>query len=354
MSSDRVRVSYELLLELSREMLAKIGAGPRQAQVVADVMVWSDLIGRSTHGVSRLDIHAKRIDEGVLDPSAEPRIVKSNHGVMLVDGNEGFGHYTADFAMGSAIELAREQGVAAVAVRNSNFLGALAYYLNKAAESGMIGMAFTNSVPNVAAYGGKQAIFGTNPIGFSAPRQNNKHIMLDMATSSWSASAVRAALDQGKALPSGVAVDEDGEEITEPRPVGNFTLLPLGGAKGYGLSLFVEILSAVITGSGVSKGVASLFNDMTRSGDNGHLMIAINLSNIIAIEDYYPRIESLIKTIKSSNPDKEILYPGEKRWLTMEENLSAGIPLSRKTTNSLEQLSRRLNLTPPWPTPSSA
>lgn len=324
------------------------GVNSAQIDSVANVMAWSDLVGRSTHGIARLKIHVERLANGVLNPTSEPKISRAGDSLELINGDRGFGHHVARMAIDRAIDLAREHGVGVVGVHNSNFFGAAAYYVNRAAEAGMIGLALSNSVPNVAAFGGVKPVFGTNPLGFGAPRGNGRHFLLDMATSAWSASAVRASLDKGDALPEGVAVDEVGVQITESRQVATSTLLPLGGAKGYGLALMIEMLTAVITGAGVSGGVASLFKDMSRSGDNGHFMLALDISKLMPLDAYYARIEGLIETIKSSNTNNEVLYPGEQRWRIRDDNLTKGIPIAAGVAASLDELARPLGLEVPW------
>jgi LDH2 family malate/lactate/ureidoglycolate dehydrogenase len=341
-------VSQHQLQAFAFDVLARHGVSDEQAMVVAEGMAWSDLIGRSTHGIARLKIHVDRIAKGVLNPDCKPVFAQTGNSVGLLDGDRGFGHFVTNRAMRHAIEMAQEHGVGVVGVRNSNFFGAAACYVHQAAEAGMISLAMSNSVPNVAAYGGREPVFGTNPLGFGAPMANGRHLMLDMATSAWSASAVRATLDRGETLPPGVAVDEQGNEITNPRPVKKSTLLPLGGAKGYGLAMMIEMLSAVITGAGVSAGVASLFTDMTRNGDNGHFVLALDVTRFMPIETYHARMEDLINTLLASQPNGEVLYPGEKRWQVRDANLQNGIALSAGLAATLDQLAAPLGLAPPW------
>lgn len=343
-----VRVHRSELKAFVCGILTGSGVNGAQARSVSEVMAWTDLIGRSTHGVARIKIHLERLKEGVLNPACQPVITSAGSSLELIDGDRGFGHHISCLAMDRAIELAGKDGIGAVGVRNSNFFGAAAYYVNQAADAGMIGLALSNSVPSVAAHGGTRAVFGTNPLGFSAPRADGRHFLLDMATSAWSASAVRASMDRGETLPAGVAVDEDGVQITDPRPVTKSTLLPLGGAKGFGLALMIETLTAVITGAGVSGGVASLFKDMTRSGNNGHFMLALDISKLMPIDTYFSRIDELVSTLKASSSAGDVLFPGERRWRIRDENETHGIPISPTVITELETLAAPLGISPPW------
>ena len=341
-------VSEEQLRIFAFDVLTRHGVSDEQAKSVAEGMAWSDLIGRSTHGIARLNVHVDRIAKGVLNPDCKPVFTQTGSSVGLLDGDCGFGHFVANRAMHHAISLAQEHGVGVVGVRNSNFFGAAACYVHQAAQAGMISLAMSNSVPNVAAFGGRDPVFGTNPLGFGAPMADGRHLMLDMATSAWSASAVRATLDRGESLPPGVAVDEEGNEITKPRAIRRSTLLPLGGAKGYGLALMIEMLSAVITGAGVAAGVASLFTDMTRNGDNGHFILALDITRLMPMETYHARMDDLINILRTSQPDGEVLYPGEKRWQVRDSNLANGIALSAGLAATLAGLAEGLDVAPAW------
>lgn len=306
--------------------LTESGVSLSQAEAAARHMVWCESIGRHNFGIERIAIHLKRLQAGVLNGMAVPRMEHLTGSLGRLDGDGGFGYAAAEIAMREAIAMARGSGIGAVGVKNSNFFGAGAYYVNMAAEAGMIGLALSNSFPKVAAHGGVKPVLGTNPFAFGAPRGNGEHLLFDMATSALAGSTVREHIEKDKALPEGLAIDSAGRAITDPRKVNDGALLPFGGPKGFGLSLMVEILAGVITGAGIGEGVASMYQDFSRSGDNGHFVLALDISRFIAIEDYHARFEGLVAALKTSGGT--VLLPGEVRWEKWRDSRDRGVEVN--------------------------
>ena len=286
-------------------------------------MVWCESIGRHNFGIERIAIHLKRLQAGVLNGMAVPRMEHLTGSLGRLDGDGGFGYAAAEIAMREAIAMARGSGIGAVGVKNSNFFGAGAYYVNMAAEAGMIGLALSNSFPKVAAHGGVKPVLGTNPFAFGAPRANGGHLLFDMATSALAGSTVREHIAAQKPLPEGLAIDGDGKPITDPAKVNDGALLPFGGAKGFGLSLLVEVLAGVITGAGTGDGVASMYTDFTRNGGNGHFMLALDISRFMPLDDYHARFEGLVAMLKASGG--HVLLPGEVRWENWRDAVANGV-----------------------------
>ena len=286
-------------------------------------MVWCESIGRHNFGIERIAIHLKRLQAGVLNGMAVPRMERLTGSLGRLDGDGGFGYAAAEIAMREAIAMARGHGIGAVGVKNSNFFGAGAYYVNMAAEAGMIGLALSNSFPKVAAHGGVKPVLGTNPFAFGAPRANGGHLLFDMATSALAGSTVREHIAAQKPLPEGLAIDGDGKPITDPAKVNDGALLPFGGAKGFGLSLLVEVLAGVITGAGTGDGVASMYTDFTRNGGNGHFMLALDISRFMPLDDYHARFEGLVAMLKASGG--HVLLPGEVRWENWRDAVANGV-----------------------------
>ncbi len=273
-------------------VLSKAGVSPDHAEATARHMVWCESVGRHNFGIERLAIHLKRLEAGVMSGSAAPAITRTSPALALVDARGGIGYLAAERAMEEAIALARDTGIGAAGVKNSNFFGAGAYSVNLAAEAGMIGLAMSNSFPKVAAHGGVKPVLGTNPFAFGAPRRNGEHLLFDMATAGLAGSTVREHIEKDRPLPEGLAIDAEGRPITDPARVSEGALLPFGGAKGFGLSLMVEILAGVITGAGIGGGVASMYSDFTRNGDNGHFFIAIDIARLMPLDDYFRALRS--------------------------------------------------------------
>ena len=298
------------------------GASPPQAVATARHMTWCEMVGRHNFGIDRIAIHLKRMAAGVLDGQAIVLDEQLAPSLTRCDGGGGFGYHAAEHGMNRAICMARRSGIGIAGVHNSNFFGAGAYYVNMAAQAGMIGLAMSNSFPKVVAHGGLKAVLGTNPFAFGAPRGNGDHLLFDMATSALAGSTVREHIAKGKPLPEGLAIDGAGKSITDPAKVNGGALLPFGGPKGFGLSLLVEILAGVLTGAGVSGGVASMYSDLSRGGGNGHFLLALDVTRWMDIETYHARFDSLAVTVKASG--EGVLLPGEVRWDHYRESLANG------------------------------
>lgn len=342
-----MRISGPGLHRLIVELLQHHGASPVQAEATARHMVWCEMVGRHNFGIERIAIHLKRLSAGVLNGAAETKTVDITPSVAKMDGGGGFGYCVAEQAMSHAIGLARGNGVGVVAVHDSNFFGAGAFYVNMAAGAGMVGLAFSNSFPKVVAHGGLKPVLGTNPFAFGAPRRNGDHLLFDMATAALAGSTVREHIAAGAPLPEGLAIDESSRPITDPRKVNTGALLPFGGAKGYGLSLMVEILAGVITGAGVGDGVASMYNDFSRNGGNGHFLMALDIRRFMEMEDYYARFDGLAAMLKASG--ESVLLPGEIRWDNMRRSEVEGLDIADDTWTAMVRLTQQAGTTPPSP-----
>jgi LDH2 family malate/lactate/ureidoglycolate dehydrogenase len=327
-----MRIAAAVLEQFVRDLFASFGAGSRQAEAVARHVVWCEMVGRPNFGIERIPIFVKRIKAGVLSADGDMTFKKLGPSIERVDAGGGFGFDAAERAMQCAVDLAATSGIGIAGVRNSNFFGAGAYYVNMAARRSMIGFAFSNSFPKVVAHGGLKPVLGTNPFAFGAPRQNGDHLLVDMATSALAGSTVRKHLALGQALPGGLTPDG--------------ALLPLGGAKGFGLALMVEILAGVLTGAGIGDGVASMYNDFTRNGGNGHFMLALDVTRWMSIEDYHARFESLVSAVKASGD--QILLPGEVRWENYRDSLANGVALDDKAAQTASTLAQSAGLSVPW------
>jgi LDH2 family malate/lactate/ureidoglycolate dehydrogenase len=342
-----LKTTENQLLRLSKEILIASGADQHEAEIVSKILVWCDFIGRDNQGVLRLPILTQRIEKGLVSTPCHYKVKKNSSSAILIDGKQGMGHYLAHQGMDKAIQIARDTGIAFVGIRDSNFFGAGAYYVEQAASAGMIGIAASNSYPKVAAFQGVSSVLGTNPFAFSAPRENGQSLLLDMATSASAGSTIRKYIDNNEELPIGIAVDSTGKDIRNPRDVENGTILPFGGAKGYGLSLMVEILSGIITGAGFSHGVKSMYNNLEESGNNGHFFVAIDVHQLMPLKSYYKHMETFISMLRDSgsgNDNRKVLIPGEMRWEMYERNREQGLVINHETTVELKKLAKRYQI----------
>jgi len=314
------------------------GVDDAQVSSVADNLIWNDQAGRRNHGVERLPILMKRVRAGLIACPCELVFEPLSASTERLDGGGGFGQYVSEQALDRACALARSAGVGVVGVRNSNFFGTGAYFVQRAAAQGMISLALSNSFPKVAAHGGAQAVLGTNPMAFGAPRRDGRTLMVDMSTAAAAGSTIRenrTSADQAAAEP-------------DPRLNAQGVLLPASGAKGFGLALMVEILSGVITMAGVSHGVSSMYQDFERSGDSGHFFLALDVARWMPLELYFARIDQLADLVVQSGEAGEVRLPGETRWKALEESAADGLELTASTRAALDILAADCGVTPPW------
>jgi len=346
-----VAVDATALRSFVVDLLTSNNADHEQASVFATALVWSDLMGRSTHGVWRLASYMDRYLKGLINCPCQPQVEQTGSSTLTIDGDAGFGHFLGHKGMQHAIGLAADSGVGVVTVRNSNHFGCAGYFASMAAEAGMFGIATSNSIAKLAAPGGTTPIYGTNPIAFGSPVENAPPIILDMATAAASGTSVIRAAEKGLTLPEGILVDRDGKPVTDPALAKDAAMLPFGGAKGGGIAMIVEILSAVLSGAALSTDVRSMFNDFSGSGKNGHCFIAIDIKRLIPLEIYYQQMALLLRRIKDSagasgTPPR---LPGEQRWSVMQQQSAHGVDLESQVYESLVSLARDAKIDAPAP-----
>lgn len=343
-----LRVQETELLRFAQEVLQAAGAPPEHAAVIADNLVQGELHGLASHGVSRLlEVYAERIAGGGINPRPHIAIVRRDRGCALIDGDNGPGAVVGRAAMLMAIELAKEHGSGWVAVRNSSHYGAAFLFARIALPYNMIGFSTTNTVPQMAPFGGRDKLLGTNPLCIAVPGGKWGPIILDMATTQVSRGKVQVAIIEGKPIPLGWGVDKDDRPTTDPSKVQR--LLPLGGYKGYGLALIVEILSAVLSGAMVGTQVGNMFNAPSTPQRLGHFFGALDISAFGSIKEFKERMDALITYIKSSTLEEgasEIFVPGEPEARTAHINRREGIPLSQEVYAIMERLAERYGVRP--------
>lgn len=336
------RIPRQELLAWTERVLAAAGASPEQARAVAEVLVWSDLVGRASQGVWRLPILVERLQKGGIRGSARPRFEQLAAAAGVVRGGGAAGHHVAKLAMEHAIRLACGQGIGAVSAVESNYFGAAAYYVNQAAEAGMLGIAASNSFPKVLAHGGRRAALGTNPLAFGAPRAQGESLLVDMATSAAAGSTLRKTAQAGARLEQGLALDAAGRPTCEPQLAG--ALLPLGGAKGYALGVTIEVLCGVLGGPGFGAGVRSMYEQPAASGDNGHFMVAIDIGRFVPLPLFHARMAVLADWLESSGDPDAVQLPGAARWRARRANEALGIALDAPTLEALRNLALALRI----------
>jgi LDH2 family malate/lactate/ureidoglycolate dehydrogenase len=327
-------------------VLDRWGTPPAIADLTADLMVRTDLRGVDSHGVAMLPTYQRWHRRGWIVLAAEPKVARDEGTTAVVDGQQALGHYTATLAMELALAKARAHGVGFVTCRNSNHYGAAANYSMMALPHGMIGLSLTNTGPAVVPTYGRRAMLGTNPISLAAPAGRQFPFVLDMATSTVALGKLSVALRWGKPIPSGWALDKSGQPTTDPTvayetrrltPLG--ATRDLGGHKGYGLAVMVDILSGVLAGAA--------FGDMRRRdpdparADIGHFFGAIDVTRFRDLDAFKADMDDLLESLKGS-PKAEghdrIYVAGEPEWECEQRRRREGIPLAPGLVTQLREV----------------
>lgn len=321
---DRI-INPARLQELIKAIFVAEGLPGDDAGRIAECLVLADLRGVASHGVSRLPIYLERIRRGMVERVPELKIHEPSPVAALLDGGNGFGFVTATRAMEMAIERAETFGIGMVGVKNSNHFGMAACYLLQAVEAGYAALVLTNASPSMPVWGGRTPLLGTSPFAFGAP--GNPPIILDMATSVVARGKIRRAAAAGQSIPEGWALDKDGNPTTDAQAGYEGLILPLGGPKGSGLSLMMEVMAGVMTGAAFGGEVRDQYKDYSAPQNVGHMIVAFKPGVFVA-EDYAARMQQLISRAKSSppiDPDHPVLMPGEPEALAAEKRRNEGL-----------------------------
>jgi len=341
------RYKREDLMNFVIRYMTKLGVPEEDARIVGKVLICADIRGVESHGMQRLaSYYGSRIQKGFMDPKTPYSIITETPTTALIDGGNGCGQVVSHKAMRMAIEKAKQMGLGAITVRNSNHYGIAGYYALMALEQGMIGISLTNSQPLVAPTYGKTAVLGTNPIAIAAPSGDKYPFLLDMATSAVAYGKIQIYEKKHEKIPIGWGVDEDGQPTNDPtkiRPGGHGALLPLGGMeitagyKGYGLALMVEILCSVLSGGNFLTQVGGPSRP-TPTGVS-HFFMAINIESFRSVYDFKLSMDEMITLLKQSPlavGREEILVAGEKEFEDAKFNRTHGVPLMKPIVDDLK------------------
>src|SRR6184192_1069377 len=352
-------VQEKALRSFCEEVLTKLGVPKADAETVTDVLVVADLRGIESHGVARLGRYVTGLKKGFMKPTDQSRVLRETKATALVDGGQSLGQVVGRKGMDLAIRKARDTAVGVVAVRNSNHYGIAGYYSLMALEHNLIGVSMTNAGPLVVPTFGRTSILGTNPISLAAPAMKEKAFVLDMATSTVPRGKVEVYNRLGQPMPHGWAVDETGRSSTDPARVLNALakrlgggLLPLGGEgedlgghKGYGLALMVDVLCGVL--SGAATGLQVYADE--KKPDVGHFFLALDPTAFRPLDEFRGDMDRLVRELKDSpkaQGQERIYVHGEKSFARMEKFRKEGIPLDPKVVEAMRQVGTEIGV--PW------
>jgi LDH2 family malate/lactate/ureidoglycolate dehydrogenase len=351
--------SPDKLFSFTQKAFAALGMSELDAQKAAHVLQSSDLRGIDSHGVARLSGYIRLWKASRVNAKAVPKVIHETPSTATVDGDEGLGLITADFAMDVAIKKAKEVGSGWVAVQNSNHFGIAAYHAMKALDHNMIGMALTNASPLVSPTFSRERLLGTNPIAFAIPAGEFPPVVIDLATSAAANGKLQIAEREGKSIPTGWLQDASGQDTNEPGDLkGGGSLLPLGSTlkngshKGYALSAFVDIFCGVLSGANYGPWVPPfvsflpLAEDMPGKGI-GHFVGAWRVDGFRPLEDFQKNMDQWIQRFKEServDENQAVIIPGEPEHAAFKERSINGIPLNQKVFDDLKTIAEEFHL----------
>jgi len=340
-----------VLLAFAARCFEAVGMNRDDAALVADSLVAAEVRGVTSHGLVRLPVYLQNLKDGLVDPVGRPTLAADGPTVALVDGKRAMGQVASKVAMDLAIERAKTHGISAVAVRNSNHFGAGAYWAMLALPHRMIGIAMTNGAVAMAPTGGVTPLLGNNPLAVASPAGDELPIVLDMAQTMVARGWIKLAAMRDQPLPDGWAQDAQGRPTNDPNAALDGSLLPIGGYKGYGLAIVVELLTAALSGAAMGPSLENMgftagaldekrypVHDAGGTG-TGHFFAAIDIARFIPFDVYTARADALVRTMKMTELAEgvsSIMLPGEREYATEKQRRANGIAVTREVAEQLD------------------
>lgn len=333
-SSVARRLDCSKAAALCQRIFKTIGLAEDAAQTVSDSLIFADMRGISTHGITRVKMYCDRARSGIYNVSPDLKLINETDGAFLLDADNAFGAVAGTKAMELAIAKAGKTGTGFGSVAHSSHFGAASFYSMMAASKGMIGFCCTNGPANMAPFGSREPMLGTNPFSVAVPTASFGPVVLDIATSVVARGNILNAAKDGKPIPEDWAIDQDGNSTTDPAAALKGAILPFGGHKGSGIAIMINVLSSILSGSQDGSKI-------------GHSFLAIDIKALQDLNQFESSMDTMIEELKSAKKAqgvKEILYPGELEARRCEESKRSGIPISEGVYKELSDVCSSMNL----------
>ena len=315
------------------DALKRAGASDEQAAIVAEEIMDAEAEGIRNVGLGYLHLYLKHLRCGKVNASATPKIVKASESTTVVDADFGFCHHAYMIAEERLIGTTRTQGVGLMSIHQSSSAGVLGWFVRRLAREGLVSLMFANSSKAVAAHGGKVPFFGTNPFAMGAPRADDEPLVIDMATASTARVNLVRAAAEGREIEPGHVIDLDGNPTTDPSAGLKGAQLPVGGPKGFGLGLMVDVLAGVLTGSNCSYEASMFANTEGGPPNVGQTIIAIDPA--FFGDGFVPHLETMFSALTEGN---EVRIPGERRGAERLKHEAEGVEVPETLLEQIETL----------------
>ncbi len=320
-----MKLAREELKTLMKNKMMLAGLSEEHAEQTAEVLTWSHERGYASHGAVRVEYYSERISKGGI--TTNPNFTWKETGPCsgIFDGDNGIGYVVAVEGMKKAIEMAKKNGIAVVGMSNMSHSGSLGYYTEMAADEDLVAISFCQSDPMAVPYGGTEPYYGTNPISFAAPTADERKVVFDMATTVQAWGKILDKRSQGASIPADWAVDEKGLPVTDPHLVN--ALVPIAGAKGYGLMMLVDVFSGVLLGVPFGKHVSSMYHDLSKGRELGQMHIVMDPDRFIGKEEFKKRMSQVcdeLGEMPAAEGYGKVYYPGERAVMRRDKAYANG------------------------------
>ncbi|MCY4287936.1 MAG: Ldh family oxidoreductase [Aestuariivita sp.] len=330
--TDTVTISFARAVELVSSAFFRAGVPRPVSASVAEALVTAEAEGQIGHGIIRLADYIEQVRSQRINVNANISVVSRGAASLYVDADFGFAYPAIDEALARGLPIAQELGICVIAIGNSHHCGALSFHVERIAAAGLIGLMFANTPKAIAPWGSRDAVFGTNPIAFSAPRLGSHPLVIDLSLSRVARGKVMAAKKSGDKIPLGWALDCHGNPTTEPDDALAGSMIPIGGAKGTALALMVEILAAVFSESALSVEAGSFFDAAGLPPKVGQALIAIRPASE---RTFASRLEQLLEIISSQEGAR---LPGTRRQQALSNAHKNGLEVPRSLISVAQDL----------------
>jgi (2R)-3-sulfolactate dehydrogenase (NADP+) len=318
---------------LATDTLVRCGTAPIQAESVARALVGAEADGLKTHGLMRLLAYGEQVRAGKVVGDAVVTTARPKPGLLAIDAAHGFAYPALDMAIALLPEIAREQGIAAAAIRRSHHCGAAGRPVEALAEQGLVAILFANAPASMAPWGGTRPVFGTNPIAFACPLPGAEPIIVDLSLSKVARGNIITAKQRGETIPEGWALDAEGNPTTDPVAALAGTMVPLGDAKGTALALMVELLAAGLTGARFASEATSFLDAEGEPPATGQLILAIDATAFAG--NALERFAVMARSVAEQDGAR---LPGTRRFAARARAAEEGITLSDTLLAEIERL----------------
>lgn len=334
-------IQHQQLLTLATAALLAAGLQPDDAAATAEILVLADMFGLRTHGISRVMQYAERVRVGGIDIAAEVAVTRVAPGLASVDGRNGMGPLVGARALQAAKEGAAAVGIGAAFARGSNHFGPIMPYAFLAAQEGYASIIASNATTTIAPWGGKETRVGNNPLGIGMPNPGGEPIILDMAMSVAARAKIRSLLQKGESIPEGWAADKDGKPTTDARAALDGFLLPVGGHKGYGLAVMVDLLAGLLSGAAYLTQVEAWDKNPGLAQNLGHVFILIDTQKLGSQAWLHERMDDFREILNSTppaDPAAPVLAPGERELKIYARQKDEGVAVAEADLAALKAM----------------